>query len=72
MDWLTADILSRWKLTEVALYILENINMFSIINSTDIYRIDSNTVDDAVVIAIAQHCTKLETLTMRSSNIPVP
>ena len=70
MDWLT-NILSRWKLTEFDLagvsittpilnIILQTCTKLSSI------KLSSDTVDDAAVIAIAQHCP---TLTLRSSNI---
>ena len=75
MDWLTADILSRWKLTNIIF------NGVSIITASFVsvivqtcteltsIKLDSYSINDAAVIAIAQHCPKLETLTMRPSNI---
>ena len=74
MDWLTADILSRWKLKEI-LFCDSPIKthlLFTIVHiCTELTSIKlySNTMDDAAVIAIAQHCPKLETLLLRSSNI---
>ena len=73
-DWLTADILSRWKLKEISFNRCVITTHFSSIiaqTCTELTSIKlySNTVDDAAVIAIAQHCPKLETLLLRSNNI---
>ena len=74
-DWLTADILSKWKLTEITLnrYFLTTPSFILIIVQTctelTSIKLYSTSVDDAAVIAIAQHCPKLETLLLRSSNI---
>ena len=74
MDWLTVDILSRWKLQAIyvdnsvlARYLL----IILVQTCTDLTSIKlySNNIDDAAVIAIAQHCPKLEKLLLWSSNI---
>ena len=74
MDWLTADILSRWKLNEINLIGITGATpLVSVIIQTCIeltrIKLYSYNIDDAAVIAIAQHCPKLETLLLRSSNI---
>ena len=74
MDWLNADILSRWKLEVISIYggylTLPLVSLL-VQTSTELtsIKLKSNTVDDAAVISIAQHCPKLETLLLRSSNI---
>ena len=69
MDWLTADSLSRWKLMEVALYSLEistRLVLLIVQTCTELtsitLKLDSDTMDDDVVLEIAQHCRKLEKL----------
>ena len=67
MDWLTTETLVRWKPKEIELLQLEMpITLVSFLVQTCIeltsIKLDSKTVDDAVVISIAQHCPKLETL----------
>ena len=74
IDWLTADILSRWNTKKICLEgSAVTTPLVSLLVQTrselTSIKLDSNTVDDAAVIAIAQHCTKLETLLLRSSNI---
>ncbi len=74
MDWLTADILSRWKLKEISFnsclikthFIIQIVQTCTELTSINL---DPYNIDDSVVIAIAEHCTKLETLLLRSSNI---
>ena len=73
MDWLTVDILAIWKLTEIHLVgeIVASSFLTLIVQTcselTSI-KLDSYT-DHAAVIVIAQHCPKLETLKLWSSNI---
>ena len=67
MDWLTAETLVRWKLKEIELLRLEMRTPFvSLIVQTctelSSIKLDSDTVNDAVVVSVAQHCAKLETL----------
>ena len=74
MDWLTADILSRWKLNEISIASAELSLTFVILivqTCTELtsIKLDSYSINDAAVIAIAQHSPKLETLLLRSSNI---
>ena len=74
MDWLTADILSRWKLKEISFnsclikthFFIQIVQTCTELTSINL---DPYNIDDSVVIAIAEHCTKLETLLLRSSNI---
>ena len=66
-NWITVDILSRWKLSEIEIastvitipLILCIVQACSELTSIEL---DCTTVDDAAVIAIAQHCPKLEIL----------
>ena len=74
MDWLTADILSRWKLKEISVSFSEFSKPLVILlvhacTELTSIKLYSNTMDDVAVITIAQHCPKLETLLLRSSNI---
>ena len=74
MEWLTADILSRWKLKEIDLKTSRiTIQLVSIVIKTctelTSIKLDFDNIDDAAVTAIAQHCPKLETLHLFSSNI---
>ena len=74
MDWLTADILSRWKLNEInlnAIAVTTPLVSLIIQTCTELTSIKlySDSIDDTVVIAIAQYCPKLETLKLWSSNI---
>ena len=71
MDWLTADILSRWKLKAISLDTTLSAVLLIVQTCTELTSIKlySDNINEAVVIAIAQHCTKLETLLLRSSNI---
>ena len=64
MDWLTAETLARWKLKEIELLRLEmRTPLVSLIVQTctelTTIKLDSSTLDDAVVISIAQHCPKI-------------
>ena len=73
-EWLTADILSRWKLKKIYVSNSELTKSVVILlgqTCTELTSIKlfSDNIDDAAVIAIAQHCPKLETLLLRSSNI---
>ena len=68
-NWLTVDILSRWKLKEIILMgtIVNKVLITLILQTcTEITQIslDSSTVDDAAVIAIAQHCPQLQSLSL--------
>ena len=71
MDWLTADILSRWKLKEISFDSAIHVELLLVLSKTELTSIKllSNNIDDAAVIAIAQHCPKLETLLLESRNI---
>ena len=71
MDWLTADILSRWKLKEISFDSAIHVELLLVLSKTELTSIKllSNNIDDAAVIAIAQHCPKLETLLLRSRYI---
>ena len=76
LDWLTADILSRWKLTEIHLYgfgITTTVVLLIISTVPDLIRVyfAGNSIDDAAVIAIAEQCPKLETLYIDSTIITV-
>ena len=72
MEWLTADILSKWKLTDInmegetvtALLVSLIVQTCSELTSIKLY---SDNIDDSAVIAIAQHCSKLEALIITSS-----
>ena len=74
MDWLTSDILSKWKLKGITmegeavttLLVLLIVHTCSELTSI---RLFSDNINDAAVIAIAQHCSKLETLLLTSSII---
>ena len=66
-DWLSNDILSRWKLKEFILYqSIGNISTFtSILQScSELTRIklNDNNIDDSVIIAFVQHCPKIQQL----------
>ena len=66
-SWLTADILSRWKLKEISLSERSTtLTLVSLIVQTcselTSIKLDSSTVDDATVTIIAQQCPKLEIL----------
>ena len=74
MDWITADILSRWKLKEIELHghnLTTHFVLLIMQTCTELTSItlDSSTVDDAVVMAVSQHCPKLETLQLEENNI---
>ena len=66
-DWLNKDILTRWHLQELRLHVaLLNLSTITLVvqicSELTSIKLDSSTVDDAVVMAIAQHCPKLEQL----------
>ena len=72
IDWLTFDILTRWKLKTISLSgftLTTNFVLLLVQTCTELtsIRLDSSTVDDAVVMAVAQHCPKLETLILSSN-----
>ena len=74
IEWLTVDILSRWKLTEcdfTRLSITTSFIMLVVQTCTELTSIKLNTsnIDDSAVIAIAQHCPKLETLMIYNRQI---
>ena len=76
MEWLTSDILSKWKLNKIDLFQSEITGaLVSLIVQTcselTSIKLYSNNIDDSAVIAIAQHCPKLETLLLRSSIINI-
>ena len=76
MDWLTAEILSRWKLTEIHLYglgITTTVVLLIVSTFPDLTRVyfTCKGIDDAAVIAIAEQCPKLETLSIDSRIITV-
>ena len=73
-DWINSIILSRWKLKDISLYgtvVIESIIKLVTHVCTELtsIKLDSSTMDDAVVAVIAQHCPQLETLPLRSGNI---
>ena len=66
-SWLSADILSRWKLKDIYLSggsITPALILCIVQTCTELtsIRLYTDTMDDAVVIDIAQHCPKLEIL----------
>ena len=68
-DWLNKDILTRWKLKEIILKgTVVNLSTIALIVQTcsDLTTIslNSSTVDDAVVMVVAQHCPNLEKLNL--------
>ena len=70
-NWLTVDILSRWKLKEIQGFNCASSLMLLIMQTcTYLTRImlNSSAVDDTVVMAVAQHCPKLETLKLTKCN----
>ena len=76
MDWLTVDMLSRWKPKEIEWFEdgSQTTKYFvSLIAQTctelTSIKLDSDNINDAAVIAIPQYCSKLETLLLSSSNI---
>ena len=71
MDWLTADILAIWKLTEISLQAgAVTTSFITLIAQTctelTIIKLSSKTIDDSAVINIIQHCPKLKTLALTS------
>mgnify|MGYP005992446169 CR=1 FL=1 len=74
MDWLTADILTKWKLKAVNLFGSEiTIPLISLIVQTcpelTNLLMRSDYIDDSAVMIIVQHCPKLQTLIIPSRNI---
>ena len=74
MDWFVIDVISRWKLKEVDFTSCQITTHFMCLLVETCSELTSIklfycTVDDSAGIAIAQHCPKLETLLLRSSNI---
>ena len=66
-NWLSVDILSRWKVKQIRLFSCTGATqLLSLIVQTCTELTDiamySRTVDDTVVMEIAQHCRKLEKL----------
>ena len=62
-NWLNSDILSRWKLKECILY--GSVSRLLIAHTfweLTTIKLRSCRIDDAVVVALAQHCPKLEKL----------
>ena len=73
MDWLTVDILLKWKLKEIylrQLFISNPIITLIVQTCRELSSIDLDTynIDDTTVIEIAKNCPKLETLVLHSSN----
>ena len=71
-NWMTGDMLSRWKLKDVTLRgSALNLILLIIQTCTELtsIKLDSSTVNDDVVMALVQHCPKLETLVINSGNI---
>ena len=76
MDWLTADILSRWNLKEITLCgdtMKASIITLIVQTCTELtsIKLSSDTIDDAAVIVIAQHCPKLQLLIVLSNRLTV-
>ena len=72
MDWLTADILSRWKLTEINLADCESeIVIFIVQICTELtsIKLDSMCIDDFTITTITQHCPKLKLLMLRQHSM---
>ena len=74
IDWLTADVLTNWNLTHIVIKetdLTNSLVSFIVQTCTELITIELyfNTVDAAAVIAIAQHCSKLETLVFMSRYI---
>ena len=66
-DWPSVDILSRWKLKEITLHgTVASVSLTTLIvqscRELICIKLYSSIVVDAALIAIAQHCPKLETL----------
>ena len=73
-DWVTVDILSRWKLKEISikhLSIPKSIMTLIVQTCSELTSIKlvALNIDDSVVINIAQHCPKLETLIIHNSQL---
>ena len=74
MDWLTTDVLTKWKLKGIHLYRGSiTTPLLSLIAQTctelTSIKLKSVSINDAAVIAIAQHCPKLETLLLETTNL---
>ena len=73
MDWLTAKILSRWKLKEIDIISFEVATSFMVLIAKTCTELTSiklcSSINDAAAIVIAQHCSKLERLQLMVSNI---
>ena len=68
-EWLSKDVLSRWKLKEIYLNRIDlNLVTITLIVQTctelTSIKLNGKAVDDASVMAIAQHCPKLEKLNL--------
>ena len=81
MDWLTVDILTRWKLNAITFtrsqittkLILLIVTTCTELTSIKLYQNDfdltSNNINDLIVMVITKPCLKLETLLISSNNI---
>ena len=74
MDWLTVDVLSRWKLKEIYIYgstITTSFVLLLVQTCTELtsIKLDSDNIDDSAVVVIAQQYLMLETLLLKSNNI---
>ena len=67
--WLTADILSRWKLQEI--HLLGPAISLTVHTCTELtsIKLDSDNIDDSAVLIIAQRCPNLEKLNVYSTAI---
>ena len=64
-EWLSKDVLSRWKLKDITIYnVVLIVSIITLIVQTCLeltcIELKSDTVDDAIVMAVAKHCRKLE------------
>ena len=81
MDWLTVDILTRWKLNAITftmsqittklilLIVTKCTELTSIKLYQDDFDLTSNNINDLIVMVITKSCLKLETLVISSNNI---
>ena len=74
MDWLTVDVLSRWKLKNISFEgpaVTTSLMKLIVQTCTELTSIKqaSYKIDDSAVIDIAQHCPKLQTLKLESSSL---
>ena len=72
--WITRDVFKNWKLDEISFFGLNiTADLILLIAKTcselKSIKLDPYTVNDAVVMAVAQHCPKLETLHLTSRNL---